>query len=456
MGEITLTEKLAEFICSVEYTNIPEKAKTKAKQCILDCFGVTLAGSAESIKKPIEGYLRRVQGKEEATVIGLGVKASVPQAAFANGVFGHVLDYDDTNQMFVGHGTVVILPAILALGEAVRLSGEDALTAYMVGTEVQWKLGDALVTSGNHYAKGWHSTGTIGTLGAAAAAGKLLGLDVDQMTNALGIAASEAGGFQEQFGTHCKSFHAGRANENGVNAALLAKEGFTSSRTALDGRLGYLKVSTDRYDLGKVGGFGEPWGIMEPTVARGINLKMYPVCGGGVGSVEGILSLVKEHDLRPEDVESVECHLRPKYSELLMYHDPVTGLEAKFSMEYWMARAILDRRLGLRQFTDEKVNDPRSRELVKRVKLVPDPEMEYPSSKVRMILKTRSGRSFDTIYFPPKGTPENPMTEKELLDKYRECAEWGGVTGDRIEKSMSMIMGLEKIEDIGTLMRESQ
>jgi 2-methylcitrate dehydratase PrpD len=453
MGENTLTEKLAGFVCDVEYRDIPEKAITKAKQCILDCFGAAIAGSAEPIRKPIAGYLRRVPGGDDATVIGLGVKASVPQAAFANGVFGHVLDYDDTNQMFVGHGTVVILPAILAICEAAGLSGEDALTAYMVGTEVQWKLGDALVTSGNHYAKGWHSTGTIGTLGATAAAGKLLGLDVDQMTNALGIAASEAGGFQEQFGTHCKSFHAGRANENGINAALLAEEGLTSSRTALDGRLGYLKVSTDRYDLGKVSGLGDPWGIMEPTVARGINLKMYPICGGGVGGVEGILSLVEKHDLEPEVVESIECHLRPKYSELLMYHDPVTGLEAKFSMEYWMARAILDRRLGLPQFTEEKIRDPRSRELVKRVMLVPDPEMEYTSSKVRVIVKTRNGRSFDTVYFPPKGTPENPMTEKELIEKYRECAEWSGLTKNNTEESMKLIMGLEKLEDVGVLMR---
>jgi 2-methylcitrate dehydratase PrpD len=166
-----------------------------------------------------------------------------------------------------------------------------------------------------------------------------------------------------------------------------------------------------------------------------------------------MLSLVEEHDLRPEDVETVECHLRPKYSELLMYHDPETGLEAKFSMEYWMARAILDRRLGLRQFTDEKVGDPRSRELVKRVRLVPGQEMEYPSSKVRIIVKTRSGGTFDTIYYPPKGTPENPMTEKELLDKYRECAEWGGVKRGRVEKSMRMIMELEKLGDIGALMR---
>jgi 2-methylcitrate dehydratase PrpD len=122
-------------------------------------------------------------------------------------------------------------------------------------------------------------------------------------------------------------------------------------------------------------------------------------------------------------------------------------------MEYWMARVVLDRGLGLRQFTEEKVRDPRSRELVKRVRLIPDPEMEYPSSKVRIIVKTRRGRSFDTIYFPSKGTPENPMTERELQDKYRECAGWGGIIGEKVEESMRMIMELEKLGDVGALMR---
>jgi 2-methylcitrate dehydratase PrpD len=451
--QMSKTENLAKFIVDTKYDNIPDKAKTKAKLCILDCFGALLAGSVEPINKPVKRYVERVGGKEEATVIGLNAKTSAPQAAFANGVFGHVLDYDDTNQIFVGHATVVILPTLLALGEAMALNGEDMITAYMVGTEAQWKLGDALVTSGNHYGKGWHSTGTIGTFGATAAAGKLLGLDEEKMINALGIAASEAAGFQEQFGTHCKSFHAGRANENGVTAALLASEGFTSSRTALEGKLGYIRVSTDRYDTNKINNFGNPWGILEPTVARGINLKKYPICGGGVGSVEGILSLINDHDLRPEEVESIECHLRPKYSELLMYHDPKTGLEAKFSMEYWMARALLDRKLGLQQFTDEKVLDQKSRELVKRVKLIPDQEMEYPSSKVRIIVKTRDNRLLETLYFPPKGTPENPMTEEELKDKYRECAEWGGVGGEGIEESMKMLMEIERLEDVGDLMR---
>lgn len=368
---VYLTEKLADFVVNTEYMAIPEEAVHKAKQCILDCLGVTLAGSIDPINKPIRQYLEEIGGKEQSTVIGLGIKTSASNAAFANGIFGHILDYDDTNQIFVGHSTVVILPAILALGELLKCTGRDIITAFLVGTEVKWKIGDALVFSGNHYNKGWHSTCTIGTFGAAAAAGKLLQLSSEKMGHALSIAASEAAGFQEQFGTHCKSFHAGRANENGVVAALLARGGFTGAKSALEGKLGYVRLMADEYNLEKIRDFGKPWGILEPNMARGINLKMYPICGSGMGAVEGVLSLLQEHDIRAQDVDSIECFARPKFVELLMYHVPKTGLEARFSMEYWMTIAMLERQLGLKQLTDEKVQEPRVREFIKKVKISP-------------------------------------------------------------------------------------
>ena len=164
-----------------------------------------------------------------------------------------------------------MVPAILALAEKLGASGKDVLTAYMLGTEVQWKLGEALVDCGDHYAKGWHSTGTVGAFGATAAAAKLLGLSEGEAAHAFGIVASEVGGFQEQFGTHCKPFHAGRANEVGVRAALLAQGGFTSSRSAFEGKVGWLRLVADRYDLSKVDRFGAPWGILEETFGRGMS-----------------------------------------------------------------------------------------------------------------------------------------------------------------------------------------
>src|SRR4051812_46981697 len=318
-------------------------------------------------------YLEAIGGAPDATIVGLGRKTSITNAALVNGVFGHVLDYDDTNQIFIGHGSVVIVPAIFALAEKLGSSGKDMLTAYMLGTEVQWKLGEALVDSGDHYARGWHSTSTIGAFGAAAAAAKLLRLDAEQAANAFGIAASEVGGFQEQFGTQCKPFHAGRANEIGVRAALLAQGGFTSARSAFEGKVGWLKLVADKYDLSKVERFGEPWGILEETFGRGMNLKAHPVCASALGAVEGMQSLVAQHGFTADEVETIECGVRPHSLNILMYHDPKTGLEAKFSAEYWPAITLLRGRLGLREITDEVVAHPDVQALIGKVKVYPDP-----------------------------------------------------------------------------------
>ena len=306
-----LTEKFADLIVGTAYEDVPPLAIAKAKECILDCVGVAIAGSAEPIRVPLEHYLDTIGGPEQATIVGLGRRTSIANAALVNGVFGHVLDYDDTNQIFIGHGSVVIVPAILALAEKLGASGKDILTAYMLGTEVQWKLGEALVDRGDHYARGWHSTCTIGAFGATASAAKLLRLDREQAANAFGIAASEVGGFQEQFGTHCKPFHAGRANEIGVRAALLAQGGFTSARTAFEGQVGWLKLVADKYDLSKIDRFGDPWGILEESFGRGMNLKAHPVCASALGAVEGMQALMRMHRFTAENVELIECGVRP-------------------------------------------------------------------------------------------------------------------------------------------------
>jgi 2-methylcitrate dehydratase PrpD len=447
-----LTETLAGFVTRARYEDIPGPARRKAAECVLDCVGVAIAGSADPIREPIRRYLDEIGGHPHATVIGLGARTSTESAAFANGVFGHVLDYDDTNQIFIGHASAVVVPAMLALGERLGCPGRDLITAYMVGTEVQWRLGEALVTSGDHYAKGWHSTGTVGTFGATAAAGKLMGLDTSRMTHAFGLAASEAGGFQEQFGTHAKSFHAGRANENGVRAALLARDGFTSARSALDGSLGYLRLVADQYDASKIAGFAQPWGILEPTFVRGINLKKYPVCASGLGAIDGMLALVLEHDIDPADVETIECAVRPKSLDILMHHDPKTGLEAKFSLEYWVAAALLDREFGLRQTTDAHVLRPAVRELIRKVRLTKDPTITFPASRVKLTVTLTDGRELRTVAYPPKGAPDNPMSEAELVAKFRDCAAWGGLAPDRTERAIAMLLGLEDLKDVAALM----
>lgn len=447
-----LTETFARLVTGTRFGDVPAAGVAKAKDCILDCLGVAIAGAAESIREPVMRYIEAVGGAADATLVGIGGKTAVTNAALANGVFGHVLDYDDTNQIFIGHGSVVIVPAILALAEKLGSSGEDILTAYMVGTEVQWKLGEALVDCGDHYAKGWHSTGTIGAFGATAAATKLLGLSEDESAHAFGIAASEVGGFQEQFGTHCKPFHAGRANEVGVRAALLAKGGFTSARSAFEGKVGWLKLVAEKYDLSKIDGFGKPWGILEETFGRGMNLKAHPVCASALGAVEGMQALIAAHGFTAADVDTIECGVRPHSLNILMYHEPRTGLQAKFSAEYWPAITLLRGRLGLREITDEVVSQAEVQALIRKVKVYPDPSITVSTARVNIKVTLRDGRTVSEAYFPAKGATDNPFTREELVDKFNECAEWGGVSALKAARAVEIVSTLERAKGVAALM----
>ena len=447
-----LTETFARLVTGTRFGDVPAAGVAKAKDCILDCLGVAIAGSVESIREPVMRYIEAVGGAADATLVGIGGKTAVTNAALANGVFGHVLDYDDTNQIFIGHGSVVIVPAILALAEKLGSSGEDILTAYMVGTEVQWKLGEALVDCGDHYAKGWHSTGTIGAFGATAAATKLLGLSEDESAHAFGIAASEVGGFQEQFGTHCKPFHAGRANEVGVRAALLAKGGFTSARSAFEGKVGWLKLVAEKYDLSKIDGFGKPWGILEETFGRGMNLKAHPVCASALGAVEGMQALIAAHGFTAADVDTIECGVRPHSLNILMYHEPRTGLQAKFSAEYWPAITLLRGRLGLREITDEVVSQTEVQALIRKVRVYPDPSITVSTARVNIKVTLRDGRTVSEAYFPAKGATDNPFTREELVDKFNECAEWGGVSALKAARAVEIVSTLERAKGVAALM----
>jgi 2-methylcitrate dehydratase PrpD len=448
-----LTEKFAGLVVGTTYENLAPRAIDKAKECILDCLGVAIAGSAEPVRAPLEHYLDTVGGPPQATIVGLGRKTSITNAALVNGVFGHVLDYDDTNQIFIGHGSVVVVPAIFALSEKLGASGKDILTAYMLGTEVQWKLGEALVDCGDHYARGWHSTCTIGAFGATGSAAKLLELDHEQAANAFGIAASEVGGFQEQFGTHCKPFHAGRANEIGVRAALLAQGGFTSARSAFEGKVGWLKLVADKFDLSKVDRFGQPWGILEETFGRGMNLKAHPVCASALGAVEGMQSLMRSHRFTAEDVERIECGVRPHSLNILMYHEPKTGLQAKFSAEYWPAITLLRGRLGLAEITDEVVSAPEVQALIRKVKVYPDPSITVATARVNIKIVLKDGRTVSEAYFPAKGAADNSLTQGELAEKFNECAAWGGIPAPRAARALELLLGLERLESVDELMR---
>ena len=439
------TDAVASFIVETSYQQIPRDAINIAKRSILDCLGCILAGTEEAAGDIVTRYAREMGGHPEASVIGGGFKTAAPQAALANGTMGHALDYDDVAANWLGHPTVALLPAVLAIAEKERLSGKESLEGYIAGFEVASKIGRAIGMG--HYTWGWHATGTLGTMGAAAATAKMLQLDAHQAKMALGIAASLAGGTRQNFGTMTKPFHAGSASRNGMVAALLAKKGFTADEAILESPMGFLRLFSGGgdYDPAKAAeGLGTSFDILSP----GVSMKPYPCCYLTHRCIDAILHLIREYDIRADDVELVECRTSEFLTQVFIPSQPRSALEGKFSMQYCMAIALLDRQVGLRQFNDEKVRDPKAQGLLKRVRFV---HPEGASFNEAVTLKLKDGGELCHEVANPKGDPQNPMTDEELAAKYRDCA---GVrlSPEAIRKSLDMVSHLDDIEDITELM----
>jgi len=238
-----LTRKLSEFVHDTEYDDIPSRVLEKGKECFLDWEGVTLAGTTDPITEIITAYVKEAGGREEASVIGSNIKTNRANAALANGIIGHALDFDDYHDETVIHASAACIPASLAVAEHLHLSGKELLTAIILGIDVSIRVGLGL--GDYHYQRGWHTTATAGIFGAAAGVAKLLRLDVDQIIHAFGICGTSSSGLRQVFGTMTKPFHAGKISMEGVIAALLAQKGFTASKEIIEGELGLLEVLTD-------------------------------------------------------------------------------------------------------------------------------------------------------------------------------------------------------------------
>lgn len=439
------TEKLVDFIIKTKYEDLPEEAINMAKQCFLDCIGVSLAGCVQPIAKIMESYLKDVGGTPQSSIIGLGIKTSSTNAAFANGTIGHALDYDDMIFPVIGHPTVPILPAVLALGESTGATGKDVLLAFILGFEVFCKVGAA--TSPSHWYKGFHATATIGTYGAVAAASKLLKLDEEQTMNAFGIAGSQASGLKQNLGTMTKPFHAGHAAEGGVKAALLAKKGFTAAKDVLEGQFGFAKLMTDGYNFGVLDKLGNHWDIVDPAPF----FKPYPSCGGTHAAMNAMLSLIKEYDLKPDEVERVDAGMNPGGVEELIYTEPKNALQAKFSMQFCLAIMLLERKGGLAQFTDAKVRDPKTAELMKRINLYVDQELTeslplgWVDKTATVKVKMKDGRKYK------RTTDIEHPTWDELKSKYEECASLV-LPENKLRRSIDVITNLEKLKSLNPLM----
>lgn len=446
------TEQLARFIVEISLGKMPPKAISTAKGAILDCIGVTFTGVVSHEGKIMADFVREVGGNPVATVIGMGLRTSAPWAALANGIMAHAEDYDDVGLAIGGHPSVPMLPAVLALGEQCKASGREILESYLVGFEVESRMGRGIMPSG-HYQRGWHATATNGTLGAAAAGAKLLKLDVQQARMALAIAASQASGVRQNFGTMTKPFHAGHAARSGVVAAMLASKGFTGHADIIEEKLGYCNVL--RGDVGPCAiekiteGLGETYEI----ITSGVIIKIYPSCGETHAPVDTLLKAMRKHNIAAKDIASIDCTVGELINTVAFYTEPKTGLEGKFSLEYCLARTALDGNLTLGDFTEKRVNEPRVRDFMKKVKrhIDPDPSMRglLPA---KIDIKLTDGRQVSELNTGQiKGYPEQPLTRDELAAKYKDCARIV-LSPKEVERSLELIENLESMKDISELM----
>jgi 2-methylcitrate dehydratase PrpD len=426
---LSLTEEIARFAAAIRPEDVDAEVRAIALDHIVDHFGVALAGSRE----PCTAIVRSLAPPASpslgaAHAVGTGEHLGTEAAALVNGVAAHALDYDDTQLStspegvygLLTHPTTPVMAAAGAVAEETGASGLDLLIAYVVGVEVACRLADSIHP--RHYQDGFHSTGTLGTFGAAVAASRLYGLDEAGMRAALGVAASLAAGVRENFGTMTKPLNAGRAAQNGVAAARLARAGFTASGQALEGRRGFLHAAAGGYNPERIRGrLGRPWFLHTP----GVSIKPYPSGSLSHPAQDVALALVQEHDVHPEDVERVVVGTNSNVPNALIYSRPTTGLEAKFSMPFCMTMAVLRRRAGLREFTDEEVRRPDVQAFLPRCTLVVDPELEamgYQHVRSRVRIELSDGRVLQGEAEWARGYPTNPLDREALLAKFLDCA----------------------------------
>jgi 2-methylcitrate dehydratase PrpD len=430
----------------------PAAARGRAAVALLDTVGVALAGAREPASRIVQEVVA-AEGGDVCTVIGTGRRASATGAALATGTAAHALDYDDMCFVSLAHPSAPLVAAIISAGEIAGASGRALLDAYVIGFEIEARLGRLM--NPRHYQRGWHCTSTLGTIGAAAAASRLIGLDGTSAGHALGIAASEASGVKENFGTMVKPLHAGLAARNGVLAALLARGGMTASELALEGPQGFLAAmdsqhsALDREVDAAVGDLGTRWEILD----TGITVKLYPSCAATHPSLDAVLDLQRQEAFTEGDVETIEIDVDSVTPGVLIYERPRTGLEAKFSMPFCTAAAVVYGHLGIDMFEADRLRDPRIGALMSRIAMHVDPTLGTtapPLTQARIRVRLRDGRTVTTAANGARGYPDRPAADGEIDAKFLACAR-RTISEASANQALATLRRLEDLDDVRKL-----
>lgn len=409
-----VTRTLARYVVGSELKDIPEAVRKEATRSIVNWLGCAVGGCRhETIDRALEA-LGSFSGEREATLMGRGEKLDIFLAALLNGISSHVFDFDDTHLKTIIHPAGPIASALFALSEHVTISGADLLHAFILGVEVECRIGNAVYPE--HYDVGWHITGTAGVFGAAAAVGKILKLDEQQMVWALGIAGTQSSGFREMFGTMCKGFHPGRAAQNGMIAAFLAQKNFTSSDQVIEAKRGFANVmSTARKYEEITENLGKSFEVALNTYKPfACGIVIHP-------SIDGGIQLKRELDLTGDEIEKIELRVAPLVLELTGKKTPQTGLEGKFSVYHSLAVAIIHGAAGENEYSDSCVRDPKVVALRDKVEAVIDDTMRDDEARVKLTLK--DGRVLEKHVPHAIGSLERPMSDGDIEAKFNGLAQ---------------------------------
>ena len=421
---MNITKRIAEYVTATDIEDFPPDAIEAAKGAIMDCLACTLAGSRESLSDILCRYVAAEGSALIASVVGRGFRTSAANAALLNGAMAHALDYDDITQITKTHPTAVLLPASLAVAEEFGASGKDMLLGYMSGFEVACAVGESL-SEAYYDDLGWHPTGPLGAVGAAAAASRIMALDPEQTAMAVSLAASQASGLRQNFGTMTKPFHAGDAARAGVVSAKLVREGFTASEDALEGRFGFIRAFSggQGFDSERV---AQNLGNKCYLVESGIEIKKYPCCGSAHLALDAIFDLLSQAAIDPEAVDRIDVMVDFDPPRSLIHPRPVSSLEGKFSMQYCLAAALLDRRVGLPSFTDEQVLRPEAQALIPRIDMRRIPGNEGKPSWTegyhQVDVQMKNGSVLRQQAHRANSGALRGVTMEDIREKFRDCA----------------------------------
>jgi 2-methylcitrate dehydratase PrpD len=436
-----VTRTLARYIVSAKPSDLPASVRKEAARTLLNWVGCTLGGSRHETVGIAISAMAPFSGPAQASILGRKERLDILNAALINGISSHVLDYDDTHSRNIIHPAGPVISAILALSEHHPVSGNEFVNALVLGVDAECRIGNSVYPK--HYDVGWHITGTAGVFGAAAASGKLLGLSEQQMLWALGLAATQPVGLQEMFGSMTKSFHPGRAAQNGLTAALLASKNFTSSEQSLEAKYGWANVVSAAHNYDDITKrLGESFEISKNTYKPfACGVVMHP-------TIDGCIQLRNENKLSADEIDRIELRVHPLVMQLTSKKSPQTGLEGKFSIYHAASVALVEGSGGIEQFSDRAVRDRTIASLRDRVSTVVDSSLHEDQVRIAVVMK--SGRRLEKFVEHAVGSLDHPMSDKDLEAKFTGLAN-GVLPPERQRKLMDLCWSVEGLAKAGAV-----